>query len=76
MQRYNCGEFLWSDLCDVGAESTPPGWNRVKASENLGATAVALFVPAVTPLSCKILKQSRNLETKSRDWEWHFALPL
>ena len=24
------------------AESAPPGWNRVKVSENLGANAVAL----------------------------------
>ena len=34
------GNF-WCDLCDVGAESVPPGWNRVKVTENLGRTAVA-----------------------------------
>jgi hypothetical protein len=28
----------------------PPGWNRVKVSENLGATAVAPVAPAVTSL--------------------------
>ena len=45
-QRCNRGEF-WCDLCDVGAESVPPGWNRVKVSENLGATTVASVAPAV-----------------------------
>ena len=38
------------DLCDGGAESAPLGWNRVKVSENLGATAVAPVAPAVTSL--------------------------
>ena len=28
------------------AESAPPGWDRVKVSENLGATAVAPVAPA------------------------------
>ena len=28
----------------------PPGWNRVKVSENLGATAVALVAPVDTCL--------------------------
>ena len=32
------------------AESAPPGWNRVKVSENLGATPVAPVAPVVTSL--------------------------
>ena len=32
------------------AESAPPGWDRVKVSENLGATAVAPVAPVVTSL--------------------------
>ena len=34
----------------VGQNLPPPplGWNRVKVSENLGATAVTLVAPAVT----------------------------
>ena len=30
------------------AESAPPGWNRVRVSENLGATAVAPVAPVDT----------------------------
>ena len=33
------------------AESVPPGWDRVKVSENLGATAVAPVAPADTSLT-------------------------
>ena len=29
----------------------PPGWNRVKVSENLGATAVATIAPVDTSLN-------------------------
>ena len=36
-------------------ESAPPGWNRVKASENLGATTVAPVAPAVTSLSIDMI---------------------
>ena len=43
------GNF-WCPLCDGWAESVPPGWNRVKVSENLGATTVALVAPLVTSL--------------------------
>ena len=32
------------------AESVPPGWDRVKVSENLGATSVAPVAPADTSL--------------------------
>ena len=32
------------------AESANPGWDRVKVSENLGATKVALVAPADTSL--------------------------
>ena len=34
----------------VGQNLTPPGWNRVKESENLGATTVASVAPAVKSL--------------------------
>ena len=47
IQRCNCGELFACDLCDVGAESAPRGWNRVKASETLGAIVVAPVAPAV-----------------------------
>ena len=30
----------------------PPGWNRIKVSENLGATPVAPVAPVDTSLSC------------------------
>ena len=33
------------------AESVPLGWNRVKISENLGATAGAPVAPSVTSLN-------------------------
>ena len=35
----------------------PPGWNRVKVSENLGATAVAPVAPAVTSLDLAQLER-------------------
>ena len=34
------------------AESAPPGWDRVKVSKNLGATAVAPVAPVDTSLHC------------------------
>ena len=34
----------------VGRICPPPGWNRVKVSENLGATAVAPVAPVDTSL--------------------------
>ena len=30
------------------AESVPPGWNRIKVSENIGATAHVPVAPLVT----------------------------
>ena len=40
------------------AESATPGWNRVKVSENLGATAVVPVTPVDTSLNslnyCKL----------------------
>ena len=44
-QGRNRGKFLqwW-------AESAPLGWDRVKVSENLGATSVPPVVPVVTSL--------------------------
>ena len=34
----------------VGRICPPPGWDRVKVSENLGATTVALVAPVDTSL--------------------------
>ena len=39
------------------AESAPPGWNRVKVSENLGATPVALVAPVDTSRARIVLGQ-------------------
>ena len=36
------------------AESVPPSWDRVKVSENLGATSVAPVAPADTSLMSEI----------------------
>ena len=33
------------------AEFAHPGWNRVKVSENLGATVIAAVAPAITSLN-------------------------
>ena len=38
------------------AESVPPGWNRVKVSENLGATPVAPVAHVDTSLLYKFRK--------------------
>ena len=38
------------DLCDGGQNLPPPGRDRGKVSENLGATAVALVAPVDTSL--------------------------
>ena len=54
-QRCNRGETFGATYSMLGVESAPPGWNRVKGSENLGATAVAPVAPAVTSLRLKIL---------------------
>ena len=48
-QGRNHGENLGSTL-RWWAESSPPGWDRVKISENLGAIAVAPDAPADTSL--------------------------
>jgi hypothetical protein len=46
------GNFLMRDLCNGGLNLPPPpsGWNRVKVSENLGASAVEPVSPVNTPL--------------------------
>ena len=51
MQGRNQRENLGSTSAMVG-RICPPGWDRVKVSENLGATAVAPVAPADTSLSC------------------------
>ena len=49
MQGRNHGKMLAATSAMVG-RICPPGWNRVKVSENLGATAVATVAPADTSL--------------------------
>ena len=41
------------DLCDGGQNLPPPGWDRVKVSQNLGAIWVAPVAPADTSLSLR-----------------------
>ena len=48
-QGRNHGKFLAATSAMVG-RICPLGWDRVKASENLCATAVAPVVPVVTAL--------------------------
>ena len=53
------GKFLVRPLGWLG-RICPPGWNRVKVSESLGATMVALVAPAVTSLlseTCKVKEE-------------------
>ena len=47
------------------AESAPPGCNRVKVSQNLGATSVAPVAPVDTSLQC-IGQNVCNLKFKSQ----------
>ena len=49
-QGRNHWENLGSTSAMVGRICPPPGWDRVKVSENLGATAVAPVAPADTSL--------------------------
>ena len=51
------GEFLVRTL-QCWAESAPPCWNRIKVSENIGATAVEPVASAVTSLFQKVRKYS------------------
>ena len=53
-QRRNHGEIYGATSAMVGQNLPPPGWNRVKASENLGVTAVAPVAPVDTSLSLAI----------------------
>ena len=48
-QGRNHGNFLAATSAMV-VESAPLGWDRVKVSENLGATSVAPVAPVVTSL--------------------------
>ena len=64
MQRYNFGE-IFGATSDGGQNLSHPGWNRVKVSENLGATAVTPVAPVDTSLDShhdirKVTKITRN----------------
>ena len=53
MEGCNHGENLVATVPMVGRTCPPPhGWNRVKVSENLGATVVAPVAPVDTSLKC------------------------
>ena len=54
MQRCNSGEIFGATSAMLGQNlpPLPPGWNRVKISENLGATGVTLVSPVVKSLIC------------------------
>ena len=54
-QTCNHGEIFGATSAMVGQNLSPPGWNRITVSENLGATAVAPVAPAVTPLHFLVL---------------------
>ena len=55
--------LVWPLRC--WAESAPLGWNRVKVSENLGATTVVPVAPAVTSLIMNRLKYSKKFRIRS-----------
>ena len=48
----------------VGRICPPPGWDRVKVSENLGATAVAPVAPADTSLKYISVKIDLSMQFK------------
>ena len=75
-QRCNRGEIFGATSAMVGQNLPSPGWNRVKASENLGATAVAPVAPAVTSLGIykieivmKISQSARTLHKVDHDFK-------
>ena len=53
LQRCNLGEIFGATSAMLGRICPPPGWNRIKVSENLCATAVTPVFPVVTSLGCK-----------------------
>ena len=55
-QGCNHGENLVATSAMVGRICPPPGGNRVKVSQNLGATWVAPVAPVDTSLHLKILE--------------------
>ena len=50
------------------AESVPPGWNRVKLSENLGATAVAPVAPVNTSLQLDNVFRPNVQTIEKKSW--------
>ena len=52
LQRCSRGEMFGTTSLMLGRICPPPtGWNRVKVSENLGATDIALVAPMITFLT-------------------------
>ena len=58
------------------AESAPPGWDRVKVSENLGATAVAPVAPADTSLGYVVSYQRVSQKLVLQTFSNEGALPM
>ena len=56
------------------AESAPPGWNRVKVSENLDATSVAPVAPVDTSL--QFLEYLRTLRQPTGQSQENFNFGL
>ena len=56
------GKFFGATSAMLG-RICPPGWNRVKVSENLGATTVVLVAHAVTSLNLKKVVKTKRLMT-------------
>ena len=55
------GKFLVQPLQWL-AESAPLGWDRVKVSDNLGATVVAMVAPVDISLVCTLLPKKLSLK--------------
>ena len=53
-------------------ESAPPGWNRVKVSENLGATLVA----PVAPVDTSLYESSQRTPTTLAFYFLHVYFPV
>ena len=61
LQGRKHGEMLAATSAMVGRICPLPGWDRVKVSENLGATVVAPVAPAVTSLGLSESSQEFTL---------------
>ena len=68
MQRGIRQQGQYAKRLRIIAESAPLGQNRVKVSENLDATAVALVAPVVTSLYC-----NQNLQIRDHSYNTYIS---